>query len=315
MTADTARIAVLLPCHNEAAAIADVVAAFRAYLPKATIYVYDNNSSDDTIAVARAAGAVVRSEPEQGKGHVIRRMFADVEADAYVLADGDGTYDATDAPAMVARLLEQRLDMVVGVRESDAEDAYRAGHRMGNHLLTTVFNTLFNRRFGDLLSGFRVFSRRFVKSFPALATGFETEIELSVHALELRMPVAELRSRYLARAAGTTSKLNTWRDGLRIGLTIMRLFKHGRPLTFFSAAAALAALISTLLALPLVRTWLDTGLVPRFPTAILCAALMVVAAIFLVCGLILDTVTRGRIESRRMAYLAIPAHSSHDDGE
>lgn len=306
MSTDTAQIAVLLPCYNEAVAIGAVVEAFREQLPQARIYVYDNNSSDDTAAVARAAGAIVRNEPQQGKGHVVRRMFADIQADTYVLADGDDTYDAAQAPAMVQQLLEQQLDMVVGTRHDDDSAAYRPGHRIGNRLLTGAIGLLFGRSFSDVLSGYRVFSRRFVKSFPALATGFETETELSVHALELRMPVAEWPTHYRARPDGSASKLNTWRDGIRIAMTILKLFKDGRPLAFFSLASALTSLLALLLALPLISTWLDTGLVPRFPTAILCAALMVVAAVFLVCGLVLDTVTRGRVEMRRMAYLAVP---------
>lgn len=310
MNLELPRIAVLLPCYNEAVAIGDVVAAFQEHLPAARIYVYDNNSSDGTADVARAAGAIVRSETQQGKGHVVRRMFADIDADVYVLADGDGTYDATQAQAMAVRLLQERLDMIVGVRDGDASNLYRPGHRLGNRLLTGAIGLLFGRSFTDVLSGYRVLSRRFVKSFPALATGFETETELSVHALELRMPVAEHTTRYGARPQGSESKLNTWRDGLRIALTILKLFKDGRPLAFFSIASTLTALLSTILALPLVRTWLATGLVPRFPTAILCAALMIVAAVFLACGLILDTVSRGRMEARRMAYLAIPPSSA-----
>lgn len=301
------RIAVLLPCHNEAGTIARVVAAFRQALPRAAIYVYDNNSSDDTTAHARAAGAVVRHEPRQGKGEVLRRMFADIDADIYVLADGDDTYDAASAPAMIRRLCEGPLDMVVGVRKSRSSASYRSGHLLGNRLLTGFLGHLFGQHFSDVLSGYRVLSRRFVKSFPAHARGFETESELSVHALELRMPVAEHDTDYGSRPAGSLSKLNTWRDGLRIGLTIVRLYRAERPLAFFSAASLLSALLSIILAVPLIHTWMATGLVPRFPTAILCTGLMVMAVVFLVCGLILDTVTRGRTEAKRLAYLAIPA--------
>lgn len=302
----TPRIAVLLPCHNEAIAIAEVIGAFRRHLPGAAIYVFDNNSTDDTVAVARAAGAIVRSETLQGKGNVVRRMFADIEADAYVLADGDATYEAADAPGMVQRLLSERLDMVVGVRVSDEGAAYRLGHQFGNRVLTGFVGFLFGRRLADMLSGYRVFSRRFAKSFPAHASGFETETELTVHALELRMPLAEQSSRYRARPQGSQSKLRTWNDGARILLSIFKLFKDERPLLFFCSACAITTIIAIVLALPLIATWMHTGLVPRFPTAILCAALMVMAVVFLVCGLILDTVSRGRREARRMAYLAVP---------
>lgn len=304
---ESARIAVLLPCRNEAVAIARVVAGFRQHLPDATIYVFDNGSTDATVSQARAAGAEVRSEPMPGKGNVVRRMFADVDADVYVLADGDATYDATDAPGMIRRLLDEHLDMLVGVRVSDEDDAYRSGHRFGNRLLTGLVGLLFGRSFTDMLSGYRVFSRRFVKSFPALASGFETETELSVHALELRMPVGEVATRYLPRPDGSHSKLNTWRDGGRVLFSIFKLLKDERPLLFYSSAGLLAAIISIVLAVPLFETWLHTGLVPRFPTAILCAAMMLMAVLFLVCGLILDTVSRGRLEARRMAYLSVSA--------
>lgn len=313
--ARTPRIAVLIPCHNEAVAIAQVVHAFRAALPQATIYVYDNNSSDDTVSVARAAGAVVRRQELQGKGHVLRRMFADVEADAYVLTDGDATYDATDAPAMVRRLLDERLDMVVGTRISDEQLAYRPGHRFGNRLLTGLAGRIFGRTFSDMLSGYRVFSRRFVKSYPAHAGGFEVETELTVHALEQNMPVAELPTRYAARPDGSESKLNTWKDGWRILMAIIKLTKNGRPFAFFAIGSLLCALLSLGLALPLFATYLETGLVPRFPTAILCAALVVLAAVFLVCGLILDTVTLGRREQKHLAYLAYPAYGNGDGTE
>jgi glycosyltransferase involved in cell wall biosynthesis len=301
------RIAVLIPCYNEEVAIPRVVAAFRAALPGATIYVYDNNSRDGTREAAAAAGAVVRREPQQGKGHVVRRMFADVEADAYVLVDGDDTYDAADAPAMLRMLMAEQLDMVTGVRVTDATAAYRPGHRMGNRLLTGVVRLVFGDRITDMLSGYRVFSRRFAKSFPALASGFETETEFTVHALELRMPVAELRTRYQERPPGSHSKLNTWRDGFRILRTIGLLVRRERPLPFFTIVAALVALLSIGLAVPVVQTYLATGLVPRLPTAVLSMGLMLLAFLMLACGLILDTVTRGRLEARRIAYLAIPA--------
>ena len=303
----TPRIAVLLPCYNEEAAIAQTVAAFRAALPNATVYVYDNNSRDRTIAVAREAGAVVRSERTQGKGAVVRRMFADIDADIYVMADGDATYDAASAPALVDRLLDERLDMVVGARIAAPDEAYRRGHRFGNALLTGMLARLFGRSFSDILSGYRVFSRRFVKSFPALSAGFETETEISVHALELRMPCAEVDTPYFARPEGSTSKLSTYRDGWRILSTIATLYRIERPLLFFGAFGGLLLLAALLLAVPLAITYLDTGLVPRFPTAILATGLVILAALCAFTGLILDTVVRGRREVRRLAYLALPA--------
>ncbi|PTQ10110.1 glycosyl transferase [Sphingomonas oleivorans] len=300
------RVAVILPCHNEEVAIGPTVAAFRAALPMATVYVYDNNSSDRTVAVARAAGAIVRSERMQGKGHVVRRMFADVEADIYVMADGDATYDADAAPALVRQLIDERLDMVVGARASEVDHAYRRGHRFGNALLTGILARIFGRTFSDILSGYRVFSRRFVKSFPVLSTGFEIETEISVHALELRMPVGELVTAYGARPEGSASKLSTWRDGWRILRTIALLFRIERPVLFFGTIGALLAGIAVLLAIPLGVTYAKTGLVPRMPTAILSTGLMILASLNLFCGLILDTVVRGRREMRRLAYLALP---------
>jgi len=297
-------VAVLLPCYNEEAAIAQTVAAFRAALPAATIYVYDNNSRDRTVAVARAAGAVVRSERIQGKGAVVRRMFADVDADVYVMADGDATYDAASAPAMVARVLDEQLDMVVGSRIGEAAAAYRRGHRFGNALLTGMLTRLFGRSFTDILSGYRVFSRRFVKSFPVLSVGFEIETEISVHALELKMPVAEVETPYAARPDGSESKLSTYRDGWRILRTIATLYRIERPLWFFGTAGALLAVLAVILAVPLAVTYMHTGLVPRFPTAILVTGLMILAALNGFAGLILDTVVRGRREVRRLAYLA-----------
>lgn len=300
----TFRVAVLIPCYNEAVAIPVVIRDFAAALPDARVYVYDNNSSDGTVEAAKAAGAIVRRQDLQGKGHVVRRMFADVEADVYVLVDGDATYDAADAPTMIDRLMDEQLDMVVGSRVSDELEAYRHGHRFGNWLLTELTGRIFGRTFTDMLSGYRVFSRRFVKSYPAHAAGFEVETELTVHALEQHMPVAEHPTRYVARMDGSESKLSTWADGWRILMTILKLTKNGKPLAFFSVGAVASALVSLALALPLMATYAETGLVPRFPTAILCAALMLLAAIFLVCGLILDTVTLGRREARHMTYLA-----------
>jgi glycosyltransferase involved in cell wall biosynthesis len=307
MDAAALRIAVLLPCYNEEAAIGATVAGFRAALPAARIYVYDNNSSDGTAAAAAAAGAVVRTERMQGKGHVVRRMFADVEADIYVMADGDATYDAAAAPALVAKLIDERLDMVVGARRSEVEEAYRRGHRLGNRLFTGLLSSLFGRSFSDIFSGYRIFSRRFVKSFPALSRGFETETEISVHALELAMPVAELLTSYAARPEGSHSKLSTWRDGWRIARTIVHLFRIERPVLFYGGFALMLAAAALVLAVPLAVTYAETGLVPRFPTAILITGMMIVAALSFMTGLILDTVVRGRREVRRLHYLALPA--------
>jgi len=301
------RIAVLLPCYNEAGAIARTVEDFRAALPEATVYVYDNNSTDESRVLAAQAGAVVRSVRQQGKGHVVRRMFADIDADLYVMADGDATYEAAAAPGMIAMMLEHNYDMVVGCRRSEEEEAYRRGHRLGNRLLTGLLERLFGRTFTDILSGYRVFSRRFVKSFPVLSAGFEIETEISVHALELAMPVAEKETRYGARPEGSVSKLSTYRDGWRILRTIITLYRTDRPIWFYGLVSALFALGACALALPLVLTWLETGLVPRFPTAILVTGMMIVAGMSLMCGLILDTVVRGRREVKRLAYLAHPA--------
>ncbi|MCA1748356.1 MAG: glycosyltransferase family 2 protein [Sphingomonadales bacterium] len=304
-------VAVILPCYNEEAAIAKTVGDFRAALPGATIYVYDNNSSDRTTEVAAAAGAVVRTERMQGKGHVVRRMFADIEADIYVMADGDATYEAAAAPEMISRLIEERLDMVVGARRSEVAGAYRSGHRLGNKVLTGLLARLFGRSFNDILSGYRVFSRRFVKSFPVLSQGFEIETEISVHALELNMPVAEQVTDYAARPAGSESKLSTWRDGLRILKTMIDLFRAERPVAFFGGIGALLALAAVILAIPLAITYAETGLVPRIPTAILSTGLTLLACLSFFSGLILDTVVRGRREMRRLAYLAFPAVGSN----
>ncbi len=297
-------LAVVLPCYNEEAAIAQTIADFRAALPDAVIYVYDNNSSDKTAEVARAAGAIVRTEKMQGKGHVVRRMFADVDADIYIMADGDATYEAAAAPALVARLINEHLDMVVGARKSEVEEAYRRGHKFGNKMLTGLLAWFFGRSFSDILSGYRIFSRRFVKSFPVLSAGFEIETEISVHALEMRMPVAEQVTAYAARPEGSESKLSTYRDGWRILNTIIRLFRYERPLALFGTIAGVFALMAVLLAIPLLITYFETGLVPRFPTAILATGLMILSALNGMCGLILDTVVRGRLEVRRLAYLS-----------
>lgn len=309
------RLAVLIPCRNEAAAIGGVVAGFRAALPEATIHVYDNNSTDNTRAIAAAAGAVVGSERLPGKGNVVRRMFADIEADLYLLVDGDGTYDPAAAPAMVRMLLENRLDMVTGIRVAEAAGAYRPGHRLGNRLLAGMVQRVFGNRVSDVLSGYRCFSRRFVKSFPALAQGFETETEFTVHALELRLPVGELPTAYRERGAGSVSKLHTWRDGLRILRTIIRLIQRERPLLFFGALALAFLLLATGFFLPVLRTYLETGLVPRLPTFLASVAFLLLSFLAGACGLILDTVTQGRREAKRIAYLAIPAPAFPDSSK
>lgn len=306
------RIAVLIPCHNEEAAIGGVVAEFRRALPAASIYVYDNNSSDDTAGVAARSGAVVRAEPLQGKGNVVRRMFADIEAEVYVLVDGDGTYDPSASEAMVRLLLERSLDMVNAARVPVTQLAYRPGHEIGNRLLTGVVAAIFGDRVRDMLSGYRVMSRRFVKSFPALATGFEIETELTVHALELRCPIAEVETPYRDRAAGSRSKLRTFRDGFRILRTIVKLVKEERPLAFFTSTSALFALSSLHLAWPLFVTYVETGLVPRFPTAILVMGLIVLAFMSFLAGLILDTVTHGRREMKRLHYLALQGPATRE---
>jgi glycosyltransferase involved in cell wall biosynthesis len=308
----TPDIAVILPCYNEEAAIGATVAAFRRALPDARIYVFDNNSRDRTVEVARAAGAIVRTERMQGKGHVVRRMFSDVEADIYVMADGDATYDAAAAPEMIRMMLDERLDMLVGARKSEVEAAYRRGHRFGNRMLTGLLARLFGRTFSDILSGYRVFSRRFVKSFPVLSAGFEIETEISIHALELQMPVGELVTQYGARPEGSASKLSTYRDGWRILWTIATLFRIEKPMLFFGVIAAALALFAVLLAIPLGITYLQTGLVPRLPTALLATGLMILAFLNLFCGLILATVVRGRREVRRLAYLSFAAPGGDD---
>jgi glycosyltransferase involved in cell wall biosynthesis len=288
------KVAVLIPCYNEEKAISIVVRDFRAALPDAEIYVYDNNSRDRTIEVARAAGAFVRSEPLQGKGNVVRRMFADIEADIYIMVDGDGTYDAPSASRMIDRL------------QTDAEGAFRAGHHFGNKLLTGTVSRIFGDRFDDMLSGYRVFSRRFVKSFPAVSSGFETETELAVHALSLRLPVAEIETPYGARPEGSVSKLNTYRDGIRISWMILQLFREERPMAFFTLLFAALLLVSVGLGVPVVIEFMETGLVPRLPTALLSTGVMLLAFLSLVAGFVLDNVTRGRREIKRLAYLALP---------
>lgn len=314
MNSATLEIAVVIPCFNEEQCIARVVDDFHRVLPTATIYVFDNDSTDGTYEAAKRAGAVVRREARAGKGNVVRRMFADVDADVYVLVDGDGTYCADSAPTLIDRLLEDHLDMVNGARVERSDAAYRPGHRLGNRLLTGLVARIFGRQFTDMLSGYRAMSRRFVKSFPALSAGFEIETELTVHALELRMPIAEVPTPYNERPAGSQSKLRTYRDGLKILRTIATLVKEERPLGFFSVAFAVLFTASLAFGWPVVTTYVQTGLVPRLPTAVLATGLMLLAFLGLACGLILDTVTRGRRELRRLHYLHIPPRVSRRSG-
>lgn len=311
-TGSEQRIAILIPCYNEAATVADVVRGFQRALPSAEIYVFDNRSTDDTARLAAVAGASVRVVALPGKGNVVRRMFADVEADVYVMADGDGTYEADAVATLVDKLTTEGLDMVVGSRLSGEAAAYRSGHRFGNALLTRAVGFLFGSTFTDMLSGYRVFSRRYVKSFPADSSGFEIETELTVHALQSRMPVAEVPTRYGARPEGSVSKLNTWGDGLRVLFTILGLYKSEKPLAFFFLGFLLCELTAVVLAVPLLRVYLETGLVPRVPTAILCTGLVLLGVILLACGVILDTVTRGRKEAKHLAYLAIPGPADRE---
>ena len=298
------RIAVLVPCYNEEVSIAKVVTDFRAALPGATVYVYDNNSSDRTAEVAAQAGAVVRHEPRQGKGRVVRRMFTDIDSDIYVLVDGDATYDAPSAPAMIARLIDDRLDMVVAVRVDREEAAYRPGHRLGNRLLTGSVAHIFGDTFTDMLSGYRVFTRRFVKSFPVLSGGFEIETELTIHALELELPVGEVQTPYYSRPKGSASKLSTWSDGFRILRMILKIYRAERPLPLFTAIGLSLAIISIGISIPIFITYMREGLVPRLPTAVLATGLMLLGFLSIACGLVLDTVTRGRRELKLLAYLA-----------
>lgn len=310
--APSIQVTVLVPCYNEALTIATVVAAFRQALPDAVIWVYDNNSTDQTADVARRAGAHVGYERRQGKGHVVRRMFTDIEADVYLLVDGDATYDAPSAAAMVACLIDEQLDMVVGARVSREEAAYRRGHAFGNRLLTRSVAAAFGTDLRDMLSGYRAFSRRFVKSFPILSSGFEIETEMTIHALQLELPIAEVDTPYYARPDGSVSKLSTWGDGIRILNAIFQLFRSERPLTFFSLVGILFATLSIVFAIPIVITYLEQGLVPRLPTAILSTGLMVLAFLSIASGLILDTVARGRREMKLLAYLAHSAPRRND---
>jgi glycosyltransferase involved in cell wall biosynthesis len=304
--ADAPKLAVLIPCHNEAAAIEGVIAEFRRSLPDSEIYVYDNNSRDETALKASRAGANVRHEMLQGKGNVVRRMFSDVEADIYVLVDGDGTYDPATAPEMVRMLLHNRLDMVNGARISSERAAYRRGHRTGNVLLSGLVGWVFGDRITDMLSGYRVFSRRFVKSFPAMSSGFEIETELTIHALELRLPLGEMETPYRERAVGGDSKLRTYADGLRIIKTIVWMVKQERPLQFFSIGALILFALGIILSIPVLVQYHLTGMVPRLPTAILSMGMVLLSFLSLACGLILDSVAVGRKEAKRMVYLSIP---------
>ena len=308
LESDNLRIAILIPCRDEAAAISKVIQDFKAVLPEAVVFVYDNASDDDTAILAAQAGATVRRESLPGKGNVVRRMFSDVEADVYVLVDGDDTYDSSGAPAMVSRLEDECLDMVVGARVASSDAAYRSGHQFGNFILTKLVAILFGNRISDMLSGYRVFSRRFVKSFPALSAGFETETELTIHALELRMPIEEMAFPYRGRPDDSSSKLSTYRDGWRILRTIIKLTKEEKPFLVFAVLSLLFATTSLFLAWPLLITFLDTGLVPRLPTAILATGLMLLAFLTLACGAILDVVTLGRSEVKRLSYLALPRY-------
>ncbi len=309
------KIAVLIPCYNEEVAIAKVVRDFKAALPAAEIYVFDNNSSDNTIRQAQAAGAIVRSETQQGKGHVVRRMFRDIDADLYLMVDGDDTYDAGLAPKMLQLALSGPYDLVNCIRCETGDSAYREGHRLGNKLLTGVVRQIFGNRILDMLSGYKVFSRRFVKSFPALSTGFDIETELTVHTLELSMPAAHIQGEYRGRPEGSESKLRTYRDGWRILMLILKLVRHERPMVFFGALAGLLATLALILIWPVFVTYLETGLVPRFPTAILTTGIMLLASLSLFTGIVLDTVTRGRKELRMLTYLQHPApeHIPVDD--
>ncbi|MFT0861698.1 glycosyltransferase family 2 protein [Ancylobacter sp. G4_0304] len=300
-------IAVLVPCHNEALSIRAVVEDFRAALPGATVYVYDNNSTDDTLRIAADAGAVIRQERRQGKGHVVRRMFADIEADVYVLVDGDDTYDASVAPEMVRRVVERNCDMVNCAREAVADEAFRRGHRFGNWMLTFLVSQIFGRQNNDMLSGYKALSRRMVKSFPVKSEGFEIETELLVHSLELGLPIDEISAPYRERGAGSHSKLNTYRDGLRILRLISHLIREERPLPFFSAIAGLLLAAALVLGVPVFIEFERTGLVPRLPTAVLATGLVLSGFLSLTIGLVLDGVARGRRENKLLAYLTQPA--------
>ena len=306
------RIAVILPCYNEEPAIRATVLGFRQALPTASIVVYDNASTDRTSEVAREAGAFVRSETRRGKGNVIRRAFADIDADIYVVADGDGTYDAAVAPRLVRLLVDESLDMVVGTRLHSEKEAYRAGHVAGNWLFNQVVARLFDKGLSDIFSGYRVLSRRFVKSFPCMSEGFEIEAEMSIHALQLRMPVREAPTHYSKRVAGTVSKLNTWRDGFRILRHVLRLQRLHRPRRFFGSLGVATILLALLLALPVFSTFLQSGQVPRFPTAILAMGMVLLGALVAFVGLILESSSQLALETKRLSYLSMASPAELD---
>ncbi|EJF21482.1 MULTISPECIES: glycosyltransferase family 2 protein [Citrobacter] len=301
------KIAVIVPCYNEASAIAKVVSDFNKYLPEATVYVFDNNSTDGTADVAANAGAIVRHVGHKGKGNVVRRMFADIDADIFVMVDGDDTYEAAASPAMINKLLDENLDMVVGCRVENGDDkTYRPGHRFGNKMLTGTVSTIFKGSFTDMLSGYRVFSKRYAKSFPCHSHGFEIETELTIHALELRMRIGEVQTSYGERPEGSVSKLSTYKDGIKILKTIVQLYAYERPLFFYTLIATVFALISIILGFPLLKDYVETGLVPRFPTAIAAASIMILGFLSLVCGVISHLTTISRREMKYLTYLSIP---------
>ncbi len=299
-------ISVLIPAYNEEKGIGRVVARFRQALPSAEIFVYDNNSLDRTIEAAHQLGAIVRQEPRQGKGYVVRRMFADIDSDIYILVDGDNTYDPGMAPTLVETLIHNGLDMINCARIPTTATAYRPGHQLGNYLLSGIVRMIFGNNFQDMLSGYRVLSRRFVKSFPIMTTGFEIETELTIHALELDMPSMEIPCHLHNRLEGSESKLKTFSDGFRILRTIANLVRQEKPMAVFSAITVAFSMLSLILIYPLIETYIETGLVPRLPTVILSTGLMLGALLSIACGLVLDTVTRGRNEAKRLAYLCIP---------
>jgi len=296
-------IAVIIPCYNEGSTIERVVKQFSQILPSATIYVFDNNSEDDSAIRAINAGALVYNEIQQGKGYVIRRAFADIEADIYILVDGDGTYEAASAQQMTQVLIDHRLDMVVGARQSEAREAFRRGHRIGNYLFNFVVAMLFGSCFNDMLSGYRIFSRRFVKSFPALAVGFDIETEMTIHALHLRLPVAEIKTPYHARPLGSESKLSTYCDGLKILWRILILMKETKPFHLFAILFAFSMMGALLLAIPIINTFIETGLIPRLSSAIIAVGLILIGLLSLFSGIILDSLSKARLEMKRLSYL------------
>ena len=303
MTETNLKTAVLIPCMNEEATVAKVVAEISDALPEAQVYVYDNASTDRTFELAQQAGAEVLTEPIPGKGNVVRRMFADIEADVYLIIDGDATYDPTEATVMVKQLVEDDLDMVVGVRSSVSESQIRTGHTLGNRLFNRLYKSLFGSEFSDILSGYRVFSKRFVKTFPAVSSGFEIETEMSVHASQLGLPVSEIPVNYMSRPEGSQSKLRTIKDGYRIFKAMIALLKENRPLLMFGWLSTLSLIAAGSLGVPLLVTFVQTGLVPKLPTAVLATGLTLLALLFTATGLILHSIAKGRIEIKRLAYL------------